>query len=575
MYRLQDLLARILVDNDLADLVPLSQRGQPQRLLQWVLLLLGVAAAMGLPLLGVVLFFLLAVLIEAWDFSRRHHTTAYTALVRPHLWQRIRPAFYWPLAIGTLLVSLLLDEASLGSSLLRAAGQWLFLSILHSSLQHPERTGSLKRFLRWARGRCRQTFQILDAWLNLIALGIALSILLNLSIRWIWQSVGQMGWDRLLAFGCGFYLLALLAFTIASRATVRSAVQESGRKWDGLRIRDLARVLRWTPPVPGRPRVDPSSRDLLESWLEWKNIENLVSRVSFRLTSVFTRRLRHSAFWASILTFVLSAVIIATSLSLLLPRYMVADWASGPQAAEVQLTLVVDHLSEIYNGTFTARLQTAGWSGVAQDPLFKIAFLQAAIIASLLLVQTATSTRKLRTMVGFERWDLYCWLTLGIAYLILLENEFQYLYNGSLTRRLSGKYLNTTLRMRNDVLLAPSAGTKVDAYRTICQFLEIYGHAEWETSPYVIALFGAYHAAREWAAEFLHFPPRAKDSVPDHGLTDHGLEDYGLEEPAGAGADEEDQQYWIWSGDQLITFTSLEEARWFGRFVSQSADPDG
>jgi hypothetical protein len=565
VYRLQDLLARILVNNDLADLVPLSQRGQPKRLLCWILLLLGFAAAIGLPLLGAALFFLLAVLIEAWNFSRRHHTTAYTAFVRPHFWQRIRPAFYWPLAIGTVLVALLLDEASLASSLLRGTGQWLFLSMLYASLQHPERTESPGRFWTWVRGRCRQTFQILDAWLSLIALGISLSILLNLSIRWIWQSVGQMGWDRLFAFGCGFYLLALLAFLISSRATVRSTVQEIARQRDGLRFRDLARVLRWTPPVPGRTRVDPSSRDLLESWLEWKNIENLVSRVGFRLASVFARRLRRSAIWASILAFVLSATIIVMSLSLLLPRYMVEDWTAGPQGLQVQLTLVVDHLAELYNGAFSDRLKTAGWSGVVKDPLLKVAYLQAAFIASLLLIQTATSRRKLSAMVGFERWDLYRWLTLGTAYLILLENDFQYLYHGTAMRRLSGKYLNTTLRMRNDVLLAPSVGTKVDVYRTICQFLEIYGHAEWETSPYVIALFSAYHSAREWAAEFLRFPRRAAEYLPD-------LADYGLEEPLIE--DEGDERYWVWSGDNLITFTSLEEARWFGRFVGQSTDPE-
>jgi hypothetical protein len=376
-----------------------------------------------------------------------------------------------------------------------------------------------------------------------------------------------MSWDRLLAFGCGFYLLALLAFLIASRAVVRSILQESARQRTGLRIRDLARVLRWTPPVPGRPRVDASSRDLLESWLEWKNVENLVSRVGFRLTSVFTRRLRRSAFWASILALVLSAVIVATSLSLLLTRHMVTDWVSGPQEHEVQITLVVDHLAELYSGTLSARLRKAGWSGVVQDPLFRIAFLQATIIASLLLVQTATSRRKLKSMVGFERWDLYRWLTLGTAYLILLENEFQYLYHGTVTRRLSGKFLNTTLRMRNDVLHAPSADSKVDAYRTICHFLEIYGHAEWESSPYVIALFGAYRSAREWTAEFLRFPPRATENVQDQGLTDYGLQEPGTR-------DEGDRQYWIWSGDQLIAFSSLQEARWFGRFVSQSADPD-
>ena len=515
-------------------------------------------AIIGLPLLGVALFSLLAVLIEAWDFHRRHYTSTYSALVRPHFWQRIRPAFYWPLAIGTVLVALLLDGAPLSASLLRGASQWLFFAMLHDSLQHPERTSSLKRFLSWVRERCRQTVQVLDAWLNLIALGIALSILLNLSIRGIWQSVGQMSWNRLFAFGCGLYLIALVAFFFASKAAVRSVLRESTRNWNGLRIRDLARVLRWTPPVPGRPRVDPASRDLLEAWLAWKDVDSLVSRVSSRLRALLTRRLRRSAFWASLFTFALSAGIVAASVSLLLPRYMVTDWTSGPQASEVQITLVVDRLAEVYDGTLKARLQTAGWSGVVQDPLLKITYLQAAIIASLLLVQTASSRRKLRAMAELDRWDLYRWLTLGTAYLILLENEFQYLYHGSVTRRLAGKYLNTTFRMRNDVLYAPSAGTKADAYRTICQFLEIYGHAEWETSPYVIALFGAYRSAREWAVEFLRFPPLSAENVHD----------FGLEKPSAA--DGGDKNYWLWSGDQLITFSSLEEARWFGRFVGQS-----
>jgi hypothetical protein len=260
------------------------------------------------------------------------------------------------------------------------------------------------------------------------------------------------------------------------------------------------------------------------------------------------------------------AVVIAL-LSLLLPRHMVADWASGLLGVEVQVTLVTAHLAEIYNGTFAAQLRTAGWSGIAQDPLLKIAFLQAVIIASLLLIQTATSRKKLKALAGFEPWDLYRWQTLGTAYLILLENEFQYLYHGTTVRELSGQYRSTKLRMRNDVLFAPSAGTKVDAYRTICHFLEIYGHAEWETSPYVIALFGAYHSAREWASEFLHLSPNARKNA-----VDHGLEDYGLEEPVAAAKG--DDPYWVWSGDQLIPFTSLEEARWFGRFVRQSDDPD-
>jgi len=107
------------------------------------------------------------------------------------------------------------------------------------------------------------------------------------------------------------------------------------------------------------------------------------------------------------------------------------------------------------------------------------------------------------------------WLTLGTAYLALLEKEFQVLYSGLVTRQLAAGQRFRPITLRNEVLLAPFAEKKAGVYRLISDFLRLYGSTEWRYSPHLLSVTANYRLAKLWALEFLQFSPYIMERPSD------------------------------------------------------------
>jgi hypothetical protein len=542
----------------LADLVPPTQRGRLP--LPWKLawFLLAYAAFVGLPVGGILLCLAFAFTVEALDYHRQRRGSFPRALARPAFWERIRGPFYWPLAVGIGLVASLLASEPLIVSLGRSLLEWLCLRSLEASIQHPGRTGSIAQFRRWLRDRWRQIVRTYRLWAGLFVLALLLSLVVNLSARGIWESVGHAGWNRLLIFAGGLVLIALGAFARLSRSVIRSSIQQGLESLRGLQADALDRALPVGYATGGRDGASVDYRALIHSRLSWKSLGSLLSRTGVGLEPALAQRSRWTVFLAGLLTFLLAMSFIALSIFLIVPRDAMVEWATVGQTQEPPIVFAVDQLEELFTEEYADRLLALDGSELAQDPLLKVAFLEAAIVMAALLLQTALDRSKLPLMAEVEPHELRWRLALGTAYLTLLESEFQLLTSGFVTRRLTGKRAPRSFPLRNEVLLVPSVRTRVGAYRAICEFLRLYGWDECQTPPCMITMFGSYPVAQTWAIQFLGPSSTAVGPLPD------------LDRTARPAADSLSERCWIWTGEQLVALNSLQEAQRYGRFVARS-----
>lgn len=550
----QAALDRTLLRSVVAGLVPKSRRGRTPILFRLAALVLWVIGLWGLPVAWVILCLVVAMAIEALDYYRQQRALMADALARPSLWDRVRPQFYWPLTLGLGLVSFLHAQEALTISVLRAIFQWLCLRSIEDSYIHPERYNSLEGFLNWLQGLGQYMTRLWGIGFSFLTLIISGGFALNLVAPGIWTSVGNTGWSRLLAFGCGLYLLAMLAFVRAAGSTIRSEVRESVQDWDGLAFKDMDRVLRSTHFIPGTEYDDLRYREQIKQRLSWKQVDSLLDRVVPELIHSLTQRLRWGGFLASLLVFAVAASFLFISAFSIVPRNVMVEWASAGQTDEKHIFLAFDDSEDLPEEGFLEQFSEMDWSDVAQEPLPKIAFLEAAVIVSLVLLRAASDRAALKKIADTDPWNLYRWLLLGTAYLILLEEEFQYLYNGFVTRQL------TTIRaiaMQNDVLLAPSVATRASVYRAISGFLRLYEPQAQQPSPYVLAVFASYRLAQAWTLTFVRFSS----------LTMQRPE--GLDQNAPPEPEWEPARFWIWSGEQLVGLTGLEEGERYGRFVAR------
>ncbi len=545
-------LAEVLVRGGLAELVPLKQRGRFSTPIGLVLLLLGAVGWLGLPLRDVAVGLVLGLTIEALDYYRQQRGRVVRALLRPSLWARIRPSFYWPLAVSTGLSALLQAEAPFLESLLRGAFQWLCFRIIEDLGRHPERYRSWSHFLSWVRCLGRPVAGAIRAWIRFGIAGILISVVLNLSAVAIWESVGHTSWSRLLVFGIGLYLIAVITFVTLLRSMVRSAVPKAVERWEGIRARDLTNQLRFVLPRSGVAGMNPALTELLEQQLTWKHAGNLVCRVGTTLEAALLRRYRRTDLFTSTLTLVLAALLIAMSVFLIVPRDVMGRWTTSGQAEELDLVLALDDLGDLFSGEFWDRILDRDWSDLAQEPLAKVAFLEAVVIVSLFMLETASG----RLVAELDPGEMHRWLALGTTYLILLERKFQYMYSGFITRQLMGAKALRSVSMQNEVLLVPFAKRKVSVYKGICDFLDVYELPGWGSSPFVIAIFESYSSAQEWALKFLRFSSPMMRRP------------YDLERKVSSEPDALPERCWIWTGNRLVALSSFEEARRYARFVA-------
>ncbi len=547
---------QVLIDSGLAELVPLSRRGHAPDLLKLVYLLLGLFGLFGLPLGGVLLCLAFALALETLDYSWRQPGSLRAALLRPTAWERIRPPFYWALAISVGLVSLFLAGESLLVGFLRGGFVWLCFRALADTVSHPERTRSAADWVNWLRRIAQQVARMWEVWLSSATLALVVGFGVNLIAPAVWQSVGGTAWNRLLLFGGGIYLIAILALSQASRSTARSLVQDTIQHWEESQAVDVDEVLGSFYPLPGNesPRRDYTQQ--IEARLEWKNLENLVARVRPTLEDSLTQRVRWGGFLTSLSAFLFAFFFFAISVFLIVPRDVMTDWVSTGQPAEREITLAFDDFDDFSDDEFLASRLGADGPNLAEEPLPKVAFLEAVVLASLLLFRSASDRSALKSMANATPLNMARWLTLGTAYLALLETEFQYLYSGLVTRELAEGQRFRPITLRNEVLLARSAENKAGAYRSISDFLRLYGSTEWEYSPHLLSVSASYRLAKGWALAFLQFSPYITDRPSD------------LDQAAPPGLDPVSGKVWIWSGDRVADLASLDEARWYWRFVT-------
>jgi hypothetical protein len=545
-------LGEILIHGGLAELVPLKQRGTFPARLGLAILLLSLIGWLGLPWSAAVLCLILAFAFEMLNYYWRRRGSAYSALVSRSLWARIRPSFYWSLAGSAVLATWLYAGATLFEGLLRGSYEWVCFWIIADLVQHPERYGSAHQFSNWLAHLRREIGHAFQAWVKYAIFGTLLALVLNMSSGQIWDSVGHTAWTRLSIFGGGLYLLALLTFRSLSRSTVRSAVQQAMEGWEGIRPSDLKRVLRSIPAIPGVFYTGSRSAELVEERLQWKNEDNLVARVGQQLLATLVQRYQWNAWISSSLTLILVALFIALSAFLLVPREVMIRWMSTGTAGELGPVLALDSLTGSGAEAFWKRLSELDAATLADEPLPKLAFLEALIIVSLIMFETSSGQLK----ADLDPSHVRRWLTLGTTYLALLENEFQYLYGGFITRRLAGVGTLRFVSIRNDILLVPSAQRRLGVFKAIADFLRVYELPEWSAYPSAIAIFDSYPVAQKWALKFLRFSPLVMDRPHD------------LEQAAFWEADTVPERYWIWSGNRLILLSSLEEARWYARLVA-------
>ncbi len=550
-----DPLDEMMIRSGLAELVPRSQRGRAPLLLQVMLLLAALVGLLGLPLGGMLLLLVLALILEAVDYQRRQLCPFSIALARRSMWDHIRPPFYWTVVAGAGLLFLLFAEASLVASLLRAGFLWLCFRGIEDSVKHPERYNSLTSFWGWLKRLGQQVARPWSLWFDFIVLGITASFVLNLIAPGIWQSVGHTEWDRLVLLLAGIYLLASLAFFRSSKAMARVAVGEGIQNWDTEQITNLDEVLASAQAAPAFAYTNHGYAEQAAEQLRWKMVDHLVSRVGVALESTLAQRLRWSAFLASGLAFLLAFLFLGVSAFLIVPREVLASWVSGGQVGGPQVLLAFDDFEELFNLEFEDRVLALDRPGLGREPLPKVVFLEAALLVSLLVLRTAYDHAALRSMANAGPASIRRELLLGTSYLALREKGFQHLYSGFVTRQLAGNQTLRTITLENEVLLAPAVATRVSAYRAISDFLGLYGHPQaWRSSTYLITVFASYRFAQVWATTFLRSPSATE--FPGFVEREAFLKS---EAPPG--------KFWIWSGEQLTDLTSLEEAQWYGRFV--------
>ena len=545
-----DLLDRTLIRHGLADLVPRSRRGHAPLPLKLLFLSLALVGLLGLPYGGVLLCLILAFAVEAASFSRRQRGSWLTALGRPYLWERIRPPFYWMMAVGAGLVALVFSGESLLVSLLRGGFQWLCFRAIEDLVRHPERYRSIDGLVDWLERLKQQVDRTWSAWLGFATLAIAAAFVLNLVAPAIWASVGNTGWARLLIFGGGLYLMATLAFHRSSRSTVRTKVAEAAQNFSP-QVLELAEALGSAAPMTNPGPMDSNWIEQIEARLRWKNTDKVVARVRPRLESTLVRRLRWGAFLGSSWVLLLAFFFLALAAFLIVPRDVMTNWVSGGQLAEPSIALAFDHFAEFADPDFADRILGMNWPDIGQEPLLKIAFLQATFLVSLLLFRSASNRSELTLMANLSSKQVQQGLLLGTAYLVLVEKEFQHLYSGFVSRELIDLQTSRTVTLRNEVLLAPSVATKADVYRSISNYVGLHGAPGRKTAPYLVALFANDRMAEAWALTFVYPIPHAPQ--PESDLRP---------EPVTG-------RFWIWSGEQLLDLTSLEEAQWYGRFAAR------
>lgn len=549
---LERYLGEMLFLHGLGELIPRKQRGPVASRFAWVVLFLAVLGWVGLPAYGGLVSLGLALALETLDAYRQRRGLLSRVFLGRGWRERIGPPFYWALVVGSGLVSLLHTDASLSEALFRAGFQWICFKTIEDLTHQPQRYESVHHFLSWLERLWQQVIYAFRTWVKFAFVGAMLAVILNLSSARIWESVGQTPWSRLFAFGGGLYVMAVWTFNRLSQAMVRSSVEAAVESWDGIRPSDLKRMLRSVPSLPGVVYAGASTAKLLEMRAGWKSEYSLLSRVGQQLTAALARRQRQNVLSCSLLAIILAACMITVSTFLLIPRDVIARWVSAGQTADSGVVLAVNRLAELGSGEFWN--QALGPDGVdlGQEPLPKLAFLEAVIIMSLIMFEASSSHLR----ADLDPSAVRRWLALGTTYLILLENEFQHLYSGFLTRQLTGAGALRHASIQNDVLLIPAVGRKAPIYRAIADYLQIYGLPEEDEFPFAITLFDNLHSAQEWALRFLRFTPAVMARPPDLDRRDF------WEPEAGPVC------YWIWSDNELVMLSSFEEARWYARLVA-------
>lgn len=550
-------LDEALIRNGLAEIVPRKRRGRAPLALRLALLLLAILGVVGLPLLGVLLSLVVAVVIEVISTYRRRSSSLESSLVRPTLWERIRPPLYWTLAAGVGLVAILHAGEPLWAASLRGGFVWLCLRAIADTVNHPERYASLDRFLQWLKRLEQHVGRIWGLWLSNVALALLLGFAVNIGAPGIWQSVGHTGWGRLFVFGAGIFVLAEIAFLRSSRSTVHAAVQETLQNWEAPKLWDLDRALKASLSALNTRYGKSRYADHLRERLRWKNVDNLVAHLGPTLEETLIRRVRWSTLVASASVFVVTFAFLVIAVFLIVPRDVMVNWVSPAVASEPEIVLAFDSFDELFTPAFAVRLMGLDWANLAQEPVPKIVFLEAAILVSLILFRAATDRTVLRIMANADRAAMQRSFLLATAYLTLVEQEFQHLYSGFVNRRLSRNGAARTLTLHNEVLLAPCAMARGGAYRAISGFSQLYGLPAQELTAQLVAIFSNDRSAHEWTATFVH-------SVWPALATEESRE---LDPRTYAAPGAFPEKFWIWSDDQLIDLSSFEEAQWYGRFV--------
>jgi hypothetical protein len=552
-------LDEILINSGFAELVPRRRRGHAPLALKLALLLLALLAVVGLPLLGVALSLVVALAIQAISAYRQPLRSLEMALIRMPLWERIRQPFVWTMAAGVILVALLHAAEPLWSGLLRAGVVWVCLQSLANTVNHPERYTSLDRFLHWIRRLEREVGRIWGLWLSNMALAVLMSFAINIGAPGVWQAVGRSDWSRLIVLGLGVYAIAQIAFLRSSKATVQAAVQETIQNWEAPKIWDLDRALRVNQTSSGAGRGKSRYATPLRERLRWKDVDNMVARVGPTLEKILIRRVRWSAFLATTSTFVVSLLFVTLAVFLIVPREVITHWVSPDPANEPEFILAFDHFGELFEADFALRLLEVDGSQLAQEPVPKLAFLEAALLVSFLLFRAATDRSVLTIMAHADRAAMQRSFLLATAYLALVEQGFQHLYTGLVDRRLTRNGAAKTLTLKNQVLLAPAAMARGSVYRTISSFAELYGPLGKTMDAELLAVFPNDRTAYEWTATFVTsvWPPLAAEKPGD------------LDPRAYAAPGAIPDKFWIWSDDQLVDLANFEEAQWYGRFVPQ------
>jgi hypothetical protein len=279
--------------------------------------------------------------------------------------------------------------------------------------------------------------------------------------------------------------------------------------------------------------------------------------VAPKLERSLAQRLRWSAFFASLMVYLLAFCFLAAAVFLIVPRDVLAGWVAAGGTGEQEIVLALDDLEELVSLEYAERVLGLDWSSLAQEPIPKVVSLEAAVLAALMLLRAAADRSAMRRMASADGSNVRQWLLLGTAYLLLLEEGFQYLYSGLVSRQVTGDGSFRIVTLKNEVLLAPSVATKASVYRAISNFHWLYGAPERREPTSLITVVASQRLAQDWAMTFLRFPSLAGEQAIDPAQTTPLAPDAGP------------RKYWLWSGGQMVDLVGLEEAHWYGRFSAQ------